>query len=36
MAAEASVLALLKPGDHLVVHDDLYGGTYRLIASVIA
>jgi cystathionine gamma-lyase len=34
MAAEATVLALLSHGDHLIVHDDLYGGTYRLITDV--
>ncbi len=32
-AAEATVLAQFKPGDHLIVHDDLYGGSYRLIVS---
>ncbi len=36
MAAEATVLGLLNAGDHLLVHDDLYGGTYRLITQVIA
>jgi cystathionine gamma-lyase len=35
MAAEATALGLLSSGDHLVVHDDLYGGTYQLISSVI-
>jgi cystathionine beta-lyase/cystathionine gamma-synthase len=34
MAAEATVLALLSAGDHLIVHDDLYGGTYRLVTSI--
>jgi cystathionine beta-lyase/cystathionine gamma-synthase len=34
MAAEATALALLSAGDHLLVHDDLYGGTYRLISEV--
>jgi cystathionine beta-lyase/cystathionine gamma-synthase len=34
MAAEATVLALLSAGDHLIVHDDLYGGTYRLVSSI--
>jgi len=34
MAAEATVLELYGPGDHLIVHDDLYGGTYRLLANV--
>jgi cystathionine gamma-lyase len=36
MAAESCVLALLSAGDHLLVHDDLYGGTWRLITSVTA
>ncbi|MGO9121172.1 MAG: trans-sulfuration enzyme family protein [Desulfomonilaceae bacterium] len=34
MAAEATVLELYGPGDHLIVHDDLYGGTYRLLVNV--
>ncbi len=34
MAAEATVLELFCPGDHLIVHDDLYGGTYRLLVNV--
>ncbi len=36
MAAEATVLELLEAGDHIIVHDDLYGGTYRLLTSVVA
>ena len=36
MAAEACALALLQAGDHIIVHDDLYGGTYRLLTSVTA
>lgn len=28
--------ALLRPGDHLIMGHDAYGGTYRLIASVFA
>jgi len=36
MAAESTVLAMFSPGDHLIIHDDLYGGTYRLLTSVIA
>ncbi len=32
-AAEATLLSLYAPGDHLIVHDDLYGGSYRLIVS---
>jgi len=35
MAAEATALALFSAGDHVIVHDDLYGGTYRLIDSVM-
>jgi len=34
MAAEATVLELVGQGDHLIVHDDLYGGTYRLLVHV--
>lgn len=33
MAAIQLVLSLFKPGDELVVPDDLYGGTYRLLIS---
>ena len=36
MAAEATLLASFSAGDHLLVHDDLYGGTYRLLVSVVA
>jgi cystathionine gamma-synthase len=31
MAAITAVFFLFKPGDHLVVSEDLYGGTYRLL-----
>ena len=34
LAAEDAVLRLLRPGDHLVVSRDLYGGTYRLLRQV--
>jgi len=34
MAAIAAVLSLVKAGDHVVVSDDLYGGTYRLFERV--
>lgn len=30
MAAIAAILMLFKSGDHLIVSDDLYGGTYRI------
>jgi cystathionine gamma-synthase/cystathionine gamma-lyase len=35
MAATAAVLGLLSAGDHVVVSDDLYGGTYRLFARIL-
>ena len=31
MAAETTLLMLFKPGDQLIIHNDLYGGTYRLL-----
>ncbi len=34
MAAIATILELLQPGDHIVAMDDLYGGTYRLMEHV--
>jgi cystathionine gamma-synthase len=35
LAAEDTLLrALVRPGDHVVIPDDAYGGTYRLIARV--
>ena len=34
MAAEDAVLRLCRPGDHLVIPGDAYGGTYRLVAGV--
>ena len=35
MAATSAVLSLLSSGDHVVVSDDLYGGTYRLFSRVL-
>lgn len=36
LAAEDAVLrTVLEPGDHVVVPDDAYGGTYRLFAKVL-
>jgi cystathionine gamma-lyase/cystathionine beta-lyase len=35
MAAEATVLHLLKCGDHIISGDDIYGGTYRLFQNVM-
>jgi len=34
MCATAAILELLSPGDHVVVADDVYGGTYRLFANL--
>ena len=37
MAAETTLLlARLRPGDHVVLGDDVYGGTYRLLARVLS
>lgn len=37
MAAEDTLLrAICKPGDHVVIPDDAYGGTYRLVSKVLA
>src|ERR671919_1828629 len=36
MAAESTLLLLLRPGDHVVLPDDVYGGTYRLLARVLS
>lgn len=35
MAAVGSALALLKSGDHLIAPEDLYGGSWRYISSVL-
>ena len=35
MAAEATVIHLLKAGDHIISGDDVYGGTYRLFQDVM-
>jgi cystathionine beta-lyase len=34
MAAISSVLLLLKTGDHVVVCEDVYGGTYRVLTRL--
>ena len=36
LAAEDAVLRLLRPGDHVVIPNDAYGGTFRLVARVHA
>jgi cystathionine beta-lyase len=34
MAVISSVLLLFKPNDHIVVSDDVYGGTYRILTTI--
>ena len=34
LAAISTVFSLLKQGDHVLISDDLYGGTYRLIEEI--
>lgn len=34
LAAEHAVLSTLKPGDHIIAAEDMYGGTYRLFEEV--
>jgi len=34
MAAVSTVLSLFEPGQHIIVSDDLYGGTYRLFEEI--
>jgi cystathionine beta-lyase/cystathionine gamma-synthase len=34
LAAEHSILTLLRPGDNVIVPEDMYGGTYRLIKEI--
>ncbi len=36
MAAEATLLLTLRPDDHVLLSNDVYGGTYRLLARVLA
>jgi cystathionine beta-lyase/cystathionine gamma-synthase len=36
MAATATMFSHFAAGDHVIVHDDLYGGTYRVLTSVVA
>ena len=35
LAAEQNVLHLLSSGDHVIVGEDVYGGTYRLFERVL-
>ena len=34
LAAESTILEMLRPGDHVIAGDDLYGGSYRLMQNV--
>ncbi|MCG9969074.1 PLP-dependent aspartate aminotransferase family protein [Pelotomaculum terephthalicicum JT] len=34
LAAVVAIFSMLRAGDHVVVSDDLYGGTYRLIEEI--
>ena len=36
LAAATAVLSTLRPGDHVIAAEDLYGGTYRLFEEVVA
>jgi cystathionine gamma-synthase len=36
LAASDAVLRLLAPGDHIVIPNDAYGGTFRLVDKVLA
>jgi O-succinylhomoserine (thiol)-lyase len=36
MAAETTVMALFPAGSHIIAGRDIYGGTYRLFASVLS
>ena len=36
MAAETTLLLTLRPGDHVILADDVYGGTYRLLRTVLS
>lgn len=34
VAAIDAIIRILKPGDHVIASNDLYGGTYRLFTSI--
>ena len=34
MAAEDAIVGMMRPGDHVVLGTDAYGGTFRLIAGI--
>lgn len=35
-AANMAVFGLLKPGDHVILSDDIYGGTYRICEQIFS
>jgi cystathionine beta-lyase/cystathionine gamma-synthase len=35
LAAEHAIFTILRPGDHVVVPEDMYGGTYRMIKEFL-
>lgn len=35
LAAEHAILSILRPGDHVIAPEDMYGGTYRLIKEIL-
>ena len=35
LGAQTTLLLTLAPGDHVVLADDVYGGTYRLLSTVM-
>lgn len=36
MAGIHAVLSLFKPGNHLILADDIYGGTFRLVDEILS
>ena len=36
MAAVTSVMMLFDSGDHIIMTDDVYGGTYRMMTKVLS
>jgi cystathionine beta-lyase/cystathionine gamma-synthase len=35
LAAEHTILSLLRPGDHVIAPEDMYGGTFRLLEKIM-
>lgn len=35
-AANMSVFGMLKPGEHVILSDDIYGGTFRIAADIFS